>query len=76
MRIKFSAIIRAKVWNKHYNIKYEKCRICNVNNISPFLFEVGHKKSLYNGGGNEINNLIPICSMCNRSIGKKNIKIK
>jgi flagellar biosynthesis GTPase FlhF len=66
---------RYDLWNKYYQSKNKgKCKICKekilINN-----FECGHKKSLKNGGTNNINNLKPICKKCNLNIGENNMKI-
>ena len=42
--------------------------ITPITPITPFTFEVGHNKPYSNGGKLEINNLLPICSTCNKSI--------
>ncbi len=41
--------------------------------IDPFTFEAGHIESVANGGPNTFDNLIPICSTCNKSMGKENM---
>lgn len=35
-------------------------------------FECGHIKAVADGGDNSLANLIPVCFLCNRSVGKKN----
>lgn len=45
-----------------------KCYLCEKP-ISFATFEVGHNKPFAKGGKWEINNLRPICGVCNRSIG-------
>jgi 5-methylcytosine-specific restriction endonuclease McrA len=37
-------------------------------------FEVGHILAVSNGGNDEISNLRPICSVCNKSMGSKNMR--
>ena len=66
--------IRYDLWNKYY-IKKDKgrCKICK-SRIFIYNFECGHKKSLKNGGTNDINNLKPICKKCNLNIGENNMK--
>ena len=39
------------------------------NIMTPFSFEVGHNIPESKGGPTDINNLRPICSKCNRSMG-------
>jgi hypothetical protein len=46
---------------------------CNVkwceNIITPFNFEVGHNVPESKGGATDLDNLRPICSKCNKSMG-------
>lgn len=39
------------------------------NIITPFTFEVGHNIPESKGGTLDIDNLLPICSKCNKSMG-------
>jgi hypothetical protein len=50
-----------------------KCTCCNVNNISFINFDCGHVISERLGGANTLNNLRPICRLCNNSMGIKNM---
>jgi hypothetical protein len=67
--------IRKLVW--HYWIGQErgiaKCWCCNVTDISPFEFECGHVQARSKGGLDTVENLRPICGLCNRSMGNKNL---
>ena len=47
------------------------CFCCNVEPITFANFECGHVQSGVNGGDDKIQNLRPICSLCNKSMGKK-----
>ena len=53
-----------------------KCFCCYKNTITPFTncntFHAGHIKSEANGGEIKIENLLPICSDCNKSMGAVN----
>jgi hypothetical protein len=68
---KIPKALREQVWiyyaKKHFEIK---CPIswCN-NKINPFDFHVGHNIPESKGGTLDINNLRPICSRCNLSMG-------
>ena len=67
--------IRNIVWN-HYigdDIIKHKCLSCKKVNITNTDFEVGHVQSEKNGGTHEINNLRPICKLCNHSMGTENM---
>ena len=73
-RIKFDAITRQRVWVKIYGREgYGNCHICQNSEINTFNFEVGHDESIANGGSNDLNNLFPICSYCNKSMGIRNL---
>jgi len=66
--------VRLTVWNTYIgNIeRYGECCICK-GNIEIVNFECGHIISVANGGETTIDNLLPICSACNKSIGAENI---
>ena len=67
---KISPEMRFKVWEKYVgnNIR-GKCFCCWSADITPFTsyktFQAGHIKSEYNGGDISIENLLPICKICN-----------
>lgn len=67
------------IWNKEFGDHvYKKCPIFNCNaklyrNIL-YGFECGRKKSLKNGGNDDISNLKPICTTCKNKMGEKNWK--
>jgi ribosomal protein L31 len=67
--------IRELVWNKYIGdtIGKTKCLCCKVTDITQMNFNCGHIISEYNNGKPEIDNLLPICSLCNMSMGKKNM---
>jgi hypothetical protein len=64
--------IRQLVWNRY--IGEEKgsdvCYCCRQTKITQMDFQCGHVKSEVNGGKTEVNNLRPICSLCNTSMGR------
>lgn len=65
--------IKEQVWVKYFGKKFEhKCYIdwCD-NTINVFNFHVGHDKPESKGGKLTIENLRPICSRCNHSMGNK-----
>ena len=71
-RKKISAINRKILWKKYYENKINgKCQLCNVSDIDVFTFECGHDKPHSKGGTNNIENLLPICGHCNKSMGVK-----
>jgi len=67
--------LKNKVWD-HY-IGPEKgvgnCYCCN-NKIDSKNFECGHVTAVKNGGINSLQNLRPICSCCNKSMGTENLE--
>ena len=66
--------LKILVWNK--NIGKEKgigkCYVCE-SEIDSKDFECGHIISVKDGGENILDNLLPICSSCNKSMGTKNL---
>jgi len=70
-----SKMTRIKVWNTHIGeeIGKTKCLCCNEISITQSIFECGHIIAEAKGGKTEVNNLIPICSTCNKSMRTKNL---
>ena len=66
--------IRSLVWNKYIGEinGIGECYVCTCK-ISSQHFECGHIIAQVDGGTNTIDNLRPICSLCNKSIGSKNM---
>lgn len=67
---KISQSLRQQIWtiNSKNNLEI-KCLCCNLNLINAFTFECGHIIPSSKGGKCNIKNLIPICSLCNKSMG-------
>jgi len=63
-----SKALKKLVWEKCIN---NKCEICE-DEISKTDFEAGHIVARAMGGQINIDNLIPICFTCNRSMGIRN----
>ena len=59
------------IWNKYIgdDIRSSKCICCNLKKISVENFHAGHIIPEKDGGDTTIDNLIPICSCCNSSMG-------
>lgn len=72
---KIPASLRQKVWEKDAKLgSYNRtCPICNTNTISAFSFECGHIVPESKGGTTELGNLRAVCSLCNKSMGTKNM---
>lgn len=68
--------LKILVWDK--NIGKEKgigeCNVCK-SEIDSKNFECGHIISVKEGGDTNIENLLPICSSCNKSMGTENLMI-
>lgn len=68
--------VRRVVWN-NYTGETEgntKCYVGCGTVISQMSFECGHIVSENNGGKTVISNLRPICSLCNKSMGTRNLE--
>jgi DNA uptake protein ComE-like DNA-binding protein len=72
---KITAALRNMVWKKYASKDkiYAKCYCCKTNEISMDNFNCGHIKSKHNNGDTTLENLRPICSSCNSSMGTKNM---
>jgi hypothetical protein len=65
--------IRMATWNFWFpNQSSANCFICK-SHIDINYFECGHIVSRHNGGTDNVSNLRPICSLCNKSMGKENM---
>ena len=67
------AALKQAIWNKYNGVLFEaKCHVSWCKNIiTPFTFEAGHNIPESKGGPTSIDNLIPICHACNRSMGDR-----
>lgn len=67
--------IRQLVWNSHIGAVHGSslCQCCGATQISPFNFEVGHIVARAKGGKDSVENLRPICGLCNRSMQTMNL---
>lgn len=67
---KIPAAVRMVVWSTHFPNEYVgKCMCCGVEPITRSNFQCGHVVSEAKGGDEKIDNLRPICSTCNTSMG-------
>lgn len=66
--------IRYSVWRNYHDKLDAYCPLCISTVISIDNFDCGHIISHKNGGSENIDNLIPLCSKCNRSMGAIDIK--
>jgi len=67
--------IKQLVWNNYIGEKNGAglCQCCNKTEIKQMDFHCGHVISEKNGGEIVVKNLKPICSLCNSSMGSKNM---
>ena len=73
---KIPAAVRHVVWAKYIgaDTAESKCFCCQVHHISQTNFECGHIQAEAEGGATTIENLRPVCSLCNKSMGKMNMR--
>ena len=66
--------VKSDTWNKYIGREkgIGKCECCS-NEIDSKNFECGHVKSVKDGGEETLDNLRPICSECNKSMGAENL---
>lgn len=67
--------LRSDVWDRYIglDIGRTKCLCCRRKNITQFDFHCGHVVAEVKGGNTNVDNLRPICSNCNLSMGVKNM---
>lgn len=72
---KISHAVKIKCWNTHIGelIPKKKCLCCDNVDITQHNFHCGHIITERNGGTYEIKNLLPICNVCNNSMGTMNM---
>jgi hypothetical protein len=65
---------RIAVWNREFGDEVAKaqCKVCD-REIKVTDFEAGHIIASSKGGSDNIENLLPVCSMCNKSMGTENM---
>jgi hypothetical protein len=63
--------VRNCIWLNYFGNEREgKCQCCLRETISIMNFHAGHIKAEANGGTTTLDNLKPICMLCNCSTGK------
>ncbi len=67
--------LRRVVWDRWVgdDVAKTKCLCCKVQEIHMRSYECGHVVAERMGGKLTVENLRPICQMCNRSMGTKNM---
>ena len=73
-KCRIPATIRNSLWQKYFNKSTEgKCCCCKFETISRGNFDCGHIISEHNGGLVTLDNLKPICRLCNSSMSTMNM---
>lgn len=67
--------IKIQVWNKYIGeeIGKHKCLCCKTRDITQASFHCGHVIAEANGGETTVDNMRPICELCNKSMGTLNM---
>ena len=67
---------RLSIWS-HYSGAFHttQCPMCQTD-MNVLSYDISHIKSLKNGGDEKIENLMPLCASCNRSIGEVDVNIE
>ncbi len=69
-----SKTLRNLVWNSYVGEKIGEWRCICGTSIDTFQFEVAHIIPECENGPTTIDNLRPLCSSCNKSCGKQNMR--
>jgi hypothetical protein len=73
-RTNLTSAIRTACWRQNCGKRFEvECFVGCGAKITPFAYECGHIEAVAKGGSNIIDNLKPICSTCNKSMGSTNM---
>ena len=66
--------VKSTLWNMHFTENNAKgdCKVCSKE-IKMNDFEAGHIVAVANGGSDHLDNLMPVCGLCNRSMGTQNL---
>ena len=70
-------VLKDNVWNKYIGVEIGQtyCLCCKTNKITQSNFHCGHVISESKGGKMDCENLRPICSSCNLSMGSQNMDL-
>jgi 5-methylcytosine-specific restriction endonuclease McrA len=67
--------VRNALWINFFGDKREgKCQCCKRETISIGNFHAGHIVAEINGGSTSLENLTPLCQLCNTSMGRYNVQ--
>lgn len=67
--------LKNRIWDEYVGKEkgLGRCFVCD-NEIDSKNFEAGHVVSVKKGGSDVLENLRPICSSCNKSMGTENLE--
>jgi hypothetical protein len=70
-------ILKTQVWNNRIGkyIGCIKCPMCLTNEITQLSYEKAHIISRKHGGENTVDNLVPMCNICNKSLGINDVNM-
>jgi 5-methylcytosine-specific restriction endonuclease McrA len=73
---KIPQAVRNAVWNTYIGVNKgeDRCFVGCGEPITKSNFECGHIHAEAKGGPTDLENLRPICSACNKSIGTRNME--
>lgn len=73
MKKKIPTSLKQNIWMLRNGEQFKaKCYVKWCENIlTPFTFEAGHDIPESKGGSTTVDNLYPICSSCNKSMGNR-----
>ena len=67
--------VRNALWINYFgDSRTGKCLMCKRESISLSCFQAGHIITEANGGKCSLDNLKPVCQLCNTSSGKMNME--
>lgn len=74
-KTRIPAVLKTHVWNKYIgeDLGKAKCTCCKLSDITQRSFHCGHVISEASGGSTSLDNLRPVCSSCNLSMGTMNM---
>ena len=74
-RERISKPLRKRVWEKRNGNTLEGRCYCCHKELEYDAFECGHIQAVFYGGSTTLDNLEPICKVCNRDMGTENLEM-
>ena len=68
--------LRVAVWDTYVGkgVGTARCPVCGVAEITAFTFHCGHVVAESAGGPTTLDNLRPVCTTCNLSMGRRDMR--